>query len=111
MTTAPTPIQPGTYYAYGTISDGPRMRYLYSPQKIVLDGSRQPPILVQSRIESGLFHCTVQAQPGQRVAIEGSTNLVNWVPIATNFMAANSWDFSDPGSAIASQRFYRAVLQ
>jgi hypothetical protein len=100
----------GTYYVYGTISDGSRTRYLCAPQRIVLDANRQPPVLVQARIESGLFHCTVSAAPNQRVVIQGSTNLIDWVSVQTNTMTSTSWDFADPASATLVHRFYRAVL-
>jgi hypothetical protein len=103
--------QPGTYYVYGTITDGLHTRYLYAPQRIVLEASRQAPVLVQSRIESGLFHCTVAAQAGQRVVVQGSTDLIHWLALQTNVMAGTSWDFADPASGNLAQRFYRALLQ
>jgi len=106
----PATTSGGTYYVYGTISDGLRTRYLYAPQKIVLDANRQTPVLVQARIESGLFHCTVSAAPNQRVVIQGSTNLIDWVSVQTNTMTSTSWDFADPASAALVHRFYRAVL-
>jgi hypothetical protein len=47
---------------------------------------------------------------GQNVVIEASTNLVNWVPLATNRLGTDPLYFSDPASTNLSQRFYRAVF-
>lgn len=113
VSAVPTPgvVLPGAYYVYATITVASRTRYLYAPQKVVLDANSQPPVLVQARIESGTFHSTVSAAPGQRVVIEGSTNLSDWTPLQTNVMASSSWDFGDPVSAALARRFYRAVLR
>jgi hypothetical protein len=101
----------GTYYLYATITDGSRTRYLHAPQRIILEASSQAPVLVQARLESGVFHCTIEAVSGQRVVIQGSSDLVQWVPLQTNHMSSSTWDFADPGSANLSRRFYRATLQ
>jgi hypothetical protein len=101
----------GSYSIYATISDGPRIRYLYAPQKILLGASRQPPLLSLARIQSGLFHCQVSAQPGQRVVVQGSTDLSNWLSLETNLMTGPSWDFADTGSSAFGSKFYRAVLR
>jgi hypothetical protein len=46
---------------------------------------------------------------GQNVVIEASTNLTNWVPLATNRLRLDPLYFSDPVSTNLTQRFYRAV--
>jgi uncharacterized delta-60 repeat protein len=44
---------------------------------------------------------------GQTVVIEASTNLVNWIGLATNTLGNGPFYFSDPGSANFLRRFYR----
>jgi uncharacterized delta-60 repeat protein len=45
---------------------------------------------------------------GQTVVVEGSTNLVDWLPLQTNTLGNSSAYFSDPVARGASERFYRA---
>ena len=47
---------------------------------------------------------------GQTAVIEASTNLLIWMPLATNRLGTDPLYFSDPASTNLSQRFYRAVL-
>jgi hypothetical protein len=44
------------------------------------------------------------------VVMQASTNLVHWMPLATNLLGADPFYFSDPASTNYPQRFYRAVL-
>ena len=43
--------------------------------------------------------------------IQASTNLVTWLPIATNNTPTGLWDYADPGATGVGRRFYRALLQ
>ncbi len=47
--------------------------------------------------------------PGKSVVVEGSTDLVSWLPIWTN-TPGGALKFSDPQSGVFSKRFYRARL-
>jgi hypothetical protein len=51
--------------------------------------------------------------PSNLVAVvESSTNLANWLPLATNRLNGSPQSFIDPASAkISRMRFYRARLQ
>jgi len=42
------------------------------------------------------------------VAVERSTNLVNWLPLRTNTLGVGVWYFSDPASRTNARGFYRA---
>ena len=56
----------------------------------------------------GSVHCTVSGSFGFKFAVEASTNLLDWVPLATNtcpFM------FSDPDATNFSRRFYRSAFR
>jgi hypothetical protein len=47
---------------------------------------------------------------GQTIVIEGSADLVNWIPLCTNTITGSAFYFSDPASANLKWRFYRARL-
>jgi hypothetical protein len=46
---------------------------------------------------------------GKLVVVEASTDLVSWLPIWTNTLAA-ALSFRDPQSSVSFNRFYRAHL-
>ena len=54
-----------------------------------------------------VFHLTGPA--GRLVVVEGSNDLMSWLPIWTNTFAG-ALNFSDPQSGVDSNRFYRARL-
>jgi hypothetical protein len=56
------------------------------------------------------FGFSLSGSAEQVLVIEGSTNLVNWLPLQTNTLGSNPLYFSDPGSSGMSYRFYRARL-
>jgi Bacterial Ig domain len=61
-------------------------------------------------ISGGNFSFDYTANPGLTYVIENSSNLVNWVPIATNVAASSSVSFTNnPG--LAPLDFYQVVLQ
>ena len=69
-----------------------------------------PPVILVNDgtfgIRSNQFSFNVRAVPGQTVVIEGSTNLMDWLPLATNLVRDSVFGFSDLTSYPA--RFYRA---
>jgi uncharacterized delta-60 repeat protein/uncharacterized repeat protein (TIGR01451 family) len=71
---------------------------------IVPVGATQPPQFGTITNSNGTLRFTVISQPGQTNVIQGSTNLVNWVPIYTN---VGSFIFTDPNAANYRYRFYR----
>jgi hypothetical protein len=52
----------------------------------------------------------LSAPSGASVVIQVSTNLANWISVATNTALNGIVDFSDPNSPGVSRRFYRAIL-
>lgn len=106
----PATTLPGTYAVFARISDATRTRYLYAPQKVVLGASRQAPVLGVARVQTNQFRFTVSGWPGQKVIVQASTNLVQWVPIRTNTLAGTTLAFADPESANYPRRFYRVLL-
>ena len=59
---------------------------------------------------NGAFRLTLSGQAGQTYVIQGSTNLLNWVPLATNTPSTGTFKFIDTNSPSFTQRFYRAVF-
>ena len=43
------------------------------------------------------------------LVVQGSTNLVNWVPLQTNVLGTPPWYFSDPQWTNFPGRFYRVL--
>ena len=41
--------------------------------------------------------------------LQASINMVDWIPIATNYSSSGLVSFADPQAANIPQRFYRAV--
>lgn len=68
-----------------------------------------PPVILTSDesfgINSNQFGFTLNGTAGQTVVIEGSTNLMNWLPLATNVFSTDPIYFSDP--MIGPAHFYR----
>ncbi|HNZ75192.1 MAG TPA: C10 family peptidase [Verrucomicrobiota bacterium] len=55
----------------------------------------------------GQFQCTVSSAPSLKLEILGSTNLLNWAPVATLTNTSGAFPFTDP-AALRAARFYRA---
>ena len=65
-----------------------------------------PWILVPDSVE-GAFSFDVFGVLGQTVVVEGSPNLEDWTPLATNMLTVLPFQFTDSGSTNFSWRFYR----
>lgn len=108
---SPASTLPGTYWVCAQISAGACTRYLYAPEKLVLTPSLLPPVLVGPQFMGNQFHCTVQGQPGQRLIVQASNDMTQWVPLQTNTLGLNATvPFSDSAVGGLGHRFYRAAL-
>jgi len=58
-------------------------------------------------LSDGRFALHVLAPSGPAYVIESSTNLINWLPIATNTSPASLFDFVDSDAPDYPERFYR----
>ena len=61
-------------------------------------------------MSDGLFQLTITGDAGPDYVVWGSTNLVNWAPVATNYSATPPFVFADPSAGNSTQRFYRVLL-
>jgi hypothetical protein len=62
-------------------------------------------------LSNGTVQMGVNCLPGQTCIIQASTNLVNWMDIATNYSIVGSFQFTDLITTNYSCRVYRVVEQ
>jgi hypothetical protein len=105
-----TNVAPGVYFICAKISDGARVRFLYTPERLTIVSNRQPPVLGISPLGGAQFHLSVNGISGQTIVLQTSTDLQNWQPLATNTLASSSWNYTNNPPPGFSQRFYRALL-
>lgn len=65
-----------------------------------------PAVTLAATMTNGQFQLQFPAPDGQSYVVETSSNLLNWIPIATNF-AANGWFFFVNSNMTGPQKFYR----
>ncbi|HEV2693267.1 MAG TPA: hypothetical protein VG347_10265 [Verrucomicrobiae bacterium] len=103
-----TNIPPGSYAIGGKISDGAHSRYLYAAQRVQVGAGLTPPVLDIATIAKGSYRIGVNAVTGQTVILQMSTNLLSWLPLATNTLGTNRWVYTN--NPAATRLFYRGVL-
>lgn len=77
------------------------MRTLIPPAPVFLLNASSPVV------RAGRFGFDYTATLGQTVVVEGTTDLTNWAPLATNTVGLEPVGFSDPESPGAPHKFYR----
>jgi hypothetical protein len=96
----------GSVYVTGSSDAGSRgTAFDFATVKYVV-----PPRLAGPGLTNGHFAFTVSGSSGASVEILASTNLQSWSPLVTNTLVGGTNYFSDPQSADANGRFYRALL-
>jgi probable HAF family extracellular repeat protein len=70
-----------------------------------------PPVNVTTPITltDNQFKMTMQGAPGQRFAIQASTDFVNWTSLNTNTLVSDSTNWADAGVPTNNCCFYRAL--
>jgi hypothetical protein len=105
-----TNAAPGFHTFLAKITGGGRTRYLYAPEPVEVLSNLQPPVLDIAKLGAAQFRIGVSGLPGQTIILQNSTNLSNWLPLATNILATNRWLYTNTLPANTSGQFYRAVL-
>jgi hypothetical protein len=103
-------VPPGNYAVGVVASEGPRRRHLYAPQLLAIGPSLLPPVIAQVARSGNSFELTVQGTVGQRLVVERTADLTDWLPVATNVVGAAPWVYLDSQALEQERRFYRAVL-
>jgi len=58
---------------------------------------------------NGVFQLRLSGQSSTNYVLQASTNLTNWLSLATNSAPNGLWEFVDTNSSNLSRRFYRAM--
>jgi uncharacterized delta-60 repeat protein len=72
------------------------------------NGGLPPPVLANAGIHSNHFMFQLSGQSNEVIVVEASTNLLNWVTLATKTLTGSPLQFTDPSPATLRTRFYRA---
>ncbi len=72
-----------------------------------ITASLPPPQLKMLGMLGGATVLRLYGTPDMAIAIDVSTNLVNWVPLKTNITTGGYFDYVDDGSVGLPRRFYR----
>jgi len=65
-----------------------------------------PSIIPPASLAASGFACRLAGMPGARYAVETSTNLADWLPLATN---TSPFSVTDGDATNFPVRYYRAV--
>jgi uncharacterized delta-60 repeat protein len=83
-------------------------------ETVLPPGGLTPPEIITDDGQFGFgpygFGFTVSGTPGQVLAVDGSTNLRNWLPLQTNTLSGAQFYFRDPNAAAKPRQFYRARI-
>jgi hypothetical protein len=109
FTADPAALAPGEYHVYASVHSGSRTRYLHASNRLTLLAGLTPPSLSVLGWTDGTFSIRLAGTEGHTLLVETSTNLVDWMPVATNTLGAAPWAFEDDQAGAIPIRFYRAV--
>ena len=96
---------PDLPFTGGTISNSVPAQSL---TLLVLPGGAVPRLRAVGMNPNRTLDCWLTGQAGQRYLVQSSTNLANWSPVQTNWLATNSLRLTLP-AAPGSRQFYRTV--
>ncbi len=111
ITLAAANVAPGSYACLAKISAGHRTRYLYAPELVTVLPAASPPNLDITLLSESQFRIGINGTPGQTIVLQYSTNLPNWLPLATNSLNSNRWVYTNSPPIGTEQQFYRALVQ
>jgi subtilisin-like proprotein convertase family protein len=95
-------IGSGNLGLYDVIVQNPVSSIISSPAGLAAQfSSLAPP-------SGGAFQFSINAPEGQVLRIDGSSDLINWIPISTNTVSGGSTTFTD-GSAPSTNKYYRVL--
>lgn len=77
-----------------------------APAVLLLD---VPPAFTSIGVNNGAFSLQISGAIGTNYVIEGSTDLINWIPLYTNTALTGTLNFTDPNAGTTINRFYRGI--
>lgn len=96
----------GQIVGYGKINEAPQHRaYLLNPIR--------PPALTGAQVASGQFSFMVSGVfPAQQIVVQSSTNLLDWLPMATNTVSGSvqAFAFTNQINPAIPAQYWRAVI-
>jgi len=103
-------VAPGRHALFAKITARDRSRYLYAPELVQVVAVPQPPMLDISKLNATEYQIGVNGLAGQIIVLQNSTNLQDWLALATNTLTGNRWIYTNTPPVNSSRQFYRAVL-
>jgi hypothetical protein len=74
---------------------------------VIYDDDGAPRLMSPRWGADGRFHATARGRPGVVFAVEASSDFAAWTTLFSRTNTTGATEFSDPGSIIEPQRFYR----
>lgn len=110
LTLAASNAAPGVHAFFAKLNAGNNSRILYAPELVQVLPARTLPTLGITPLAAGQFRVTVAGLVGQTLVLQGSPDLANWSPLATNTLNSGVWLYTNAPPAAPPQRYYRATL-
>ena len=102
----------GTIRGRGYVTGGNNNASSWFVESTLTVGQQARPSIVVNDGTFGMrtnrFGFNVSGTVGQVAVVEGSTNLLNWLPLQTNTLGSGPFYFSDPVTGVFPWRYYRA---
>jgi hypothetical protein len=102
-------VSPGSYNVLVEIASGSQTRFAYAPEPVTILPSRVTPSL-DIAVGPPEIIVGVNGASGQRIALQVSSDLQNWLSVATNALTSNRWIYTNTSAADDGRLFYRAEL-
>jgi hypothetical protein len=105
----------GTFSNFIYPFDKVGMQVNYAPDSASIQVTSVGPVLQEVAISApkfigGQFSLEVGGSSSASYIIQGSTDLLHWLPLATNSSPANTYNFMDPFADTFPARFYRVQI-
>jgi hypothetical protein len=104
-----TNASPGVHSLFVKVDGAGKARYLYAPERVTILSSFQAPSLTIAASSPASVRVDIHGLAGQRVFLQGSSNLFQWQTVATNWLSSTQSSYVE--TLFPGKRFYRAYVQ